>query len=374
VLQFTSHFYSGEIMDYIPVIEVSGSNYDCGVAIGKAMRDNIHENLRDYPAIIEHETGTGRDAAMDYVTRIIPVIEAYAPEVMEEMSGIAKGADVHLNDIVMLNARTELMSAPAITDTDIGECTSMTALGAATESGNVLMGQNWDWNSRVCHRTAVIVIVVPDQPRTVMFAEAGLVGKIGLNAAGVAVCANRLTSTDDKLQTGIPWHVQLRKVMMAENMHQAIKAVTAPARGASGMFMIAAREGEAITLETTPEDFGTQLPEDGIMTHSNHYLAPEMKSRDTGKSRATMTLIRHDRARRLLAEDKGKITIDSFKRVLTDHFSYPAAICRHPDETMPERDRSQTGASIIMDLDQSEMHFALGPPCQHEYKTVRVLR
>ncbi|MBT3906353.1 MAG: hypothetical protein HOB79_12330 [Rhodospirillaceae bacterium] len=359
-------------MEYVPVIEVSGSNYECGVAIGKALREQIHENLGDYPAIIEHETGIGLDAAKDYVLRIIPAIEDYAPELMEEMLGMAKGADLHLNDIVMLNARTELMSAPAISDTDIGECTSMTALGSATETGHVLIGQNWDWNSMVCHRTAVIAIAVPDQPRTVMFAEAGLVGKIGLNASGIAVCANRLTSSDDKLQTGIPWHVQLRKVMMADNMHHAIKAVTAPARGASGMFMIASRDGEAITLETTPTDFGTQLPENGIMTHSNHFLAPEMKTRDTGKSRSSMTLIRHDRARRLLAEDLGKISVDSFKRVLTDHFSYPAAICRHPDEAVAELDRSQTGASIIMDLDQSEMHIALGPPCQHEFKTIRV--
>lgn len=359
-------------MEYVPVIEVSGSNYDCGAAIGTALRGQILENLRDYPAIIEHETGITREEAMDYVQRIIPAIEDYAPELMEEMLGIAKGADLHLNDIVMLNARTELMSAPAVTSVDIGECTSMTALGAATDTGHVLIGQNWDWNSLVCHRVAVIAISVPDQPHTVMFAEAGLVGKIGLNASGIAVCANRLTSSDDKLQTGIPWHVQLRKVMMADNMHHAIKAVTTPARGASGMFMIASRDGEAVTLETTPTDFDTQLPEDGIMTHSNHFLAPEMKSRDTGKARSSMTLIRHDRARRLLAEDQGNISVDSFKRVLADHFSYPAAICRHPDKDLMEVDRSQTGASIIMDLDQFEMHIALGPPCQHEYKTVRV--
>ena len=39
----------------------------------------------------------------------LPVIEAFEPTYVEEMRGIAEGADVPFEEVVLLNARTEIL-------------------------------------------------------------------------------------------------------------------------------------------------------------------------------------------------------------------------------------------------------------------------
>lgn len=361
-------------MRTIPVIRAAGTPFQCGQTVGRALKDAIRANIPDYLDIFRHTAGAARDDVYAYARKLPPAIRAYAPNLLDEMQGLAAGAEVTFEDILVLNARTEIMAGIMAGKRGGGpdECTSIATLPEVTADGHMLMGQNWDWIVTVASRTALIEMAQPGQPRMLVFTEAGIVGKIGCNEHGIGVCANRLTSSHDKGEIGVPWHVQLRKAMAAPNMHRAIQAVVQPKRGASGMFMIGARGGEAIVLETTPADFASLLPEDGILTHSNHYLCPELKAVDTRKSGSALTLIRHDRARRLLARERGAITLDSYKRVLRDHFSYPQAICRHPDETDPLADRTLSAASILMDLDTGEMQIAAGPPCENEYRTLNV--
>lgn len=361
-------------MRTIPVIRASGTPFQCGETVGRALKDAIKANIPGYLDIFLHTAAAPRDDVYAYARKLPPVIEAYAPKLMEEMKGLAAGAEVTLEDILVLNARTEIMAGIMAGKRGGGpdECTSIAVLPEVTAEGHTLLGQNWDWITTVAERTALIQLEQEGHPRALVFTEAGIVGKIGCNEHGIGVGANRLTSSHDKGEIGIPWHIQLRKVMAAPNMHRAIQAVVQPKRGASGMFMIGARGGEALVLETTPDDFGSLLPEDGILTHSNHYLCPELKHVDTRKSGSALTLIRHARARRLMARESGTITLETYKRVLRDHFSYPQAICRHPDESDPLADRTMSAASILMDLDTGEMQIAAGPPCENEYQTLNV--
>ncbi len=134
--------------------------------------------------------------------------------------------------------------------------------------------------------------------------------------------------------------------------------------------LIGARGGGVIDIETAPNDFGYLLAEDGMLTHSNHFLSPELRAVDSRKGVSALTLIRHDRARRLLAKQAGAIEPESFMRVLRDHFSFPHAICRHIDEADAPHERMLSAASIIMDLDANEMFIASGPPCEHDYRKI----
>jgi len=362
-------------MKTIPVIHAAGTPFQCGETVGRALRDAIKANIPDYLDIFHHVAGAGRDDVYAYARKLPPAIQAYAPKLIDEMQGLAAGAGVTFEDILVLNARTEIMAGIMAGRKGGGpdECTSIATLPEVTANGHTLMGQNWDWIVTVASRTALIRLEQEGHPRALVFTEAGIVGKIGCNEHGIGVCANRLTSSHDKGEIGVPWHIQLRKAMAAPNMHRAIQAVVQPKRGASGMFMIGAKGGEAIVLETTPTDFGSLLPEDGILTHSNHYLCPELKAVDTRKSGSALTLIRHARARRLMARESGAITLESYKRVLRDHFSYPQAICRHADESDPLADRTLSAASILMDLDSGEMQIAAGPPCENDYQSLSVL-
>ena len=351
----------------IPFFAARGSAYECGQTIGRAMRPEIHSNLTDYGSIFLRMKGADSATVRAFALKLVPAIEAYSPMLVEEMRGLAQGSEVEFADIVALNARTEIMYGLGST-----ECTSLGVLSEFTQAGHTMIGENWDWKALVAERTAVLGLEQPGNPKVVVFTEAGFVGKIGLNDAGIGVCANLLGSAHDKGQIGVPFHVILRSVLSAPNLHKAIQAVTLAQRGSSGNYLIGARGGEIIDIEATPEAFDVILPQDGIIAHSNHFLSPDLQRVDTHRAKSTLTFIRHERARRLIARDSGQIRAESFMRVFRDHFSFPSAICRHEDPAQPATERTLSGASIIMDLDDGEMLVAAGPPCEHEYRRHRV--
>jgi isopenicillin-N N-acyltransferase like protein len=351
----------------IPFFSARGSAYECGQAIGRALRTDIHSNVADYAGIFLRTKGADSAAVRAFALKLVPAIEAYAPALVEEMRGLAQGAEAEFADIVALNARTEIMYGLGST-----ECTSLGVLPELTRAGHTMIGQNWDWKALVSGRTAVLGLEQPGHPRVLVFTEAGFVGKIGLNEAGIGVCANLLGSAHDKGQTGVPFHVILRAVLSAPNLHKAIQAVTLAQRGSSGNYLIGARGGEIIDIEATPEAFDVVLPQDGIIAHANHFLSPELQRVDTHRAESTLTFIRHERARRLFGHDRGQIDSESFMRVFRDHFSFPSAICRHEDPAQPAAERTISGASLIMDLEDGEILVAAGPPCEHEYRRHRV--
>ncbi|KAG1304922.1 hypothetical protein G6F62_015660 [Rhizopus arrhizus] len=84
----------------------------------------------------------------DYARRIGDFDERY----VEEMHGIAAGAGVAFEDIVMINARTEVMalaraqSSTAAADDEADDgCTGAILLPERRASGNLILAENWDW-------------------------------------------------------------------------------------------------------------------------------------------------------------------------------------------------------------------------------------
>jgi isopenicillin-N N-acyltransferase-like protein len=79
------------------------------------------------------------------------------------------------------------------------------------------------------------------------------------------------------------------------------------------------------------------------------------------------SLFRYHRAQRLLAMDTGHIDVASFRRVFTDHFSYPDSLCWHVNPKDDVHSHTKTIRSIIMDLTAGAMYLTEGNPCENDY-------
>src|SRR3546814_10393509 len=97
------------------------------------------------------------------------------------MRGIAEGAGRRFEEIVLLNARTEILKLAARPDLraklaaieDPDGCTGLVALPGATAAGRLIHAQNWDWKAE-CAETAVdLRIPRDDGPDTLPFTQAG---------------------------------------------------------------------------------------------------------------------------------------------------------------------------------------------------------
>ncbi len=350
-------------MNGFPLIEISGEPFERGVQHGEQTVDLIQFNLAGYWRLFEHDAGLDRSAASEQARRYLRPIEGYAPHLLEEMRGIAAGASVSLDDILALNCRTEILSMGTIPMRE--ECTALFVAPGATADGHTLVAQNWDWANVLRGGAVLLRIKQPGRPTVLTLTEAGMVGKIGFNSAGVGVVTNFLRH--DHRRVGVPFHLILREAINAPRLGLAVAAVYRDTRADSGNYLLAHADGEAIDFEAVPSDVGFLYPQDGLLVHTNHFVTPRLQAGDVGIVSSDHTLLRYGRATRLLRAQTGQITAETLKSIFRDHFNHPKSICRHPDPGQPEIERNATLASVIVDLTVGEMHVTAGEPCERKY-------
>ena len=354
-------------MDRFRLIEISGQPFERGLQYGEQTADLIQFNLAGYRRLFKHDAGLDWPEVLAQVHKYLRPIEGYAPHLLEEMRGIAEGASVSLDDILALNCRTEILSLGSISLRD--ECTALFVAPEASADGHALVAQNWDWADVLRGGTVLLRIEQPGLPTVLTLTEAGMVGKIGFNSAGVGVVTNFLRS--DHRRIGVPFHLILRKALDAPRLGLAVAAVYTGPRADSGNYLLAHAGGEALDLEATPSDVGFLYPQDGLLVHTNHFITPRLQAGDVGIVASDHTLLRYGRATRLLhAQQLGYITVETLKDIFRDHFNHPKSICRHPDPGQPEIERNATLASVILDLTAGEMYVTAGEPCENEYQRV----
>jgi len=354
----------------IPVISVKGNAYECGFQYGSQAKALIKKNVDAYFDMWRILWKAERARILDEAKGFISAIGNYDAGILEELEGIARGAELSLEEIIAINARYEINFSLGIApEYKCGGCTSAAALPEVTRDGHTIMGQNWDWLPRFKEFNVLLEVEQKGKPGLVTQPEAGVLSHRGMNSVGLGVCYNGLSSSLDKFSPGVPFLVILRAVLYADNYARSLKAVLGTKASISGNFFIAHRDGEAIDLEVSPAEVGCVYPEDGILTHSNHFLAllNRKDMADILKSLYPDTLFRYQRARQILEKDRGKIDVASFKRVFSDHFSHPTSICRHPDPALTGIKGWITLYSIIMDLSAGSLYVAEGPPCQTDY-------
>src|SRR5262249_44850804 len=145
-----------------------------------------------------------------------------------------------------------------------------------------------------------------------------------------------------------PFHVRCREILDAWTFDQALLPIVQTDRTCSTNFLIGHAEGEIIDIEATPDYCSYLYPEDGLITHANHLVAEKRVSSEFERI-APHSLYRAKRAERMLRQHRGAIGMDTIHTVLSDHFSMPASICRHPDTSLPESKRAISVAAIAID-------------------------
>ncbi len=349
-------------------IEVEGEAYERGRQYGARAARAIRQNIEVYLKLIAFHGSLDREAAYEAAAVFGPLLEAHAPDLLLEMRGIADGAGCELVEVLLINARSELMGTMG--ERVAGGCTALAAGPEVTSRGQVLLGQNWDWYTAVEPEPVLLRVRQPGKPEILTLCEAGQVAKIGMNGAGLGVGLNFLEHADRG--KGVPIHVILRQMLGCAHLGEAAREAYRVPRGGAANVPLAHAEGEILDLELTAADADYVYADDGWLVHANHFESPRLRGGDRGLATSRSTLARAARARRLLAGAAGRraVTLDTFHDVLSDHAYGAYAICRHADASEPALQQSATRASVVMDLTARTMYVAAGQPCQEEYRII----
>jgi predicted choloylglycine hydrolase len=358
-------------IESIPVIELKETDpKKRGRTYGEAAKGRIETIIAVYREIFHRTTGETWEETVDRGAPFILKAKAFAPDLLEEIQGIAEGADRAFEDIFLLNARSEILFNPQVL---AQECTTIAALPEATKSGDTLLAQNWDWYNQVMD-CQVILKVGPREgkPALITFTEAGQLAKIGMNAAGIGLVVNNLTS--DQPRPGVPWIFLTRRILESSYLAQALGYVLNTGRAHSINFLIGYAEGEAVNLETSPVEEHVVWPENGICVHTNHYLKPGINFRDLKPLRDPYlsTYLRCRRAHKRMAELKGDIDVQAIQNILKDHMDKPYSVCLHRNPSVESLLQIGTCLSIVMNLSRRQIHYTLGNPCRGEVQMLEL--
>lgn len=338
-----------------PLIEVSGSSYDMGYQHGAQIPDLIEK----YLFLIERITRKSRDELCKNAVRYIPLLEKLSPAFVEEVRGLAKGAGISFEEAVVCQLRGSAAVGP-----DSEACTSFALTGAATKDGNTFSGQNQDMGPDMA-TVGIVLWLKPNngRPRIANFTFAGQIGYHGMNSFGVAEFANAISGgkpyeSTGKRQPAINHYPIKRLMLEMKSVEECIHLYkTNPVNGPANSIMCDGA-GNIADLEIRPggviAEFKDEYP--NFIGHANHYVTAEFgdpQRDDTDSS----SYNRHRRLHELVKENWGNITVDTIKKILSDHEGDPRGICAHG------LNDSYTIAGYIADVEERVLHIRRGSGC-----------
>lgn len=363
-----------------PRIRVSGGPEERGRQYGELAGDRVRRSAEAYCLVFSEMAGLEWPEVQEMATQYVAAIEAFEPRYIQEMAGIAEGSGLSFEEIVALNVRTEIMySAKARaalgtrTATIPGECTCVGALPGATDTGHTLASQNWDWLLHAAETTVVLEVVQDQGPSIVTVVEAGLLGKMGFNSAGLAVLTNAIVSDLDIGTPGVPYHVCLRALLDAPNLTSALAVLQNVRRSSSANYLLLSRTGLALDIEARPGNYANLsilADERSVLIHSNHFIHRDTTWSDVGLWWMPDSPFRLLRMRQLLDAESEHVSVPLLQSAFADHVNHPLGICAHPDDSVGAIEQSATIASVIMDLDTSDLWLASGNPCGSSYQKI----
>jgi isopenicillin-N N-acyltransferase-like protein len=344
------------------LIELSGTPHERGIQYGRQAAREIANAVGHYGAQAA-ALGVDADRLARMVQEYLPVLENFDPGQVEEMHGIATGAGVSFEQIVLVNARTELLFQ--FTHRHPDGCTGVVVRPEATRDGQLIHAHNWDWKLESAAACVILRIRNSDGPDILTFTEAGALARFGFNSRGICVTANGLDCDRDYRRAGVPLALIRRKMLEQSHLALALRiAYCTPKSGSNNIIISHAASGLVYDFECAPDETFMVEPQNGLLVHANHWLSPVAltKLKECVMTDAPSTFYRQVRPREALTPKIGAITLDDVQAVMADDFESPWSICYPPRPSSPTDSTTfATVATLIMRPILGEMRVAMLP-------------
>jgi isopenicillin-N N-acyltransferase like protein len=303
----------------------------------------------------------------------LPVLEAYDAGLYQELLGIAEGAKVTPEEIVVSNHYTDLRDldpdpanwVPAPT-ADAPEAArggkgaeglggdGCSVLWAQAEAGRIL-AQTWDMHASAI--PYVMLLRVPEaegRPAASLLTVTGCLGMAGMNSARVAIAINNLFSTDATL--GVVWPAMVRRALH-ETTAEAARDVIARSPIGSGHHYFVADRRSAFAIEASGTRRKQVFANGTGYCHTNHCLDADIAARSKVPATST-TFDRMAWLERDLARQPVRDLADAWQRLGSED-GWPRSICTNLATPEAPHGAATCGA-IAMNLDTGELWIQQG--------------
>lgn len=344
----------------IRMVDVSGTSGQIGRKLGRECRPEVRSMVEDSKNRMRLKGRPWRDAVA-LASRFMPFAEEHDPEYLEWVEGYAEGSGHPVEDLMVVLCEGER-----------GFCTDLGVNGDQTRDGSVMLAHNEDWRATDADHVVLVRARPKKGPSFLAVTHGGLELMIGMNTSGICFTGNSVYPSDERL--GIPKLFLARKQLLARSIEDAMVAALPGGRASSYNTNLAHKSGEMYCIEGSATAHAAIYAADGYLVHTNHYLDPKMQAYEavfgTGDKSfdgCSGTLVRYNRALRLIRKSLGEVMAETLKGILRDHVNYPRSICAHPLASDPLHERYKTNFSVVFNLTESKMSICKGNPCKGEF-------
>jgi isopenicillin-N N-acyltransferase like protein len=378
-----------------PILDLHGAAFFRGKTTGQWAQRQVAGSVRCYAALFA-ACGIDWAEAQRRAAEFRDIIAQCGGGIIEEIEGIAAGSGFSVNEILALNCRTEILPPSflgmetvnsgqarrrnaALGLFDIGECTSLAVNGGRAANGHTRVAQNWDWiGFQRQHVLALRVRRDDSQPSFLTLTEAGIVAKIGVNEAGLAVGLNILRATNDREKLGVPVHIFQRMALDCADVNAVVALAQSTVFSASSNAILGDPSGRVCSLEYGPNGAAAVGPSDGVVAHTNHFCDSKL-----AQFQAPLTAMLTTEPRLLRAQQH----IDGWPQCIEDAhlqallrdesgdesgstMAKYGAICRSPDPSLPAELQVESVFGVIIDCDARTLWVAPDIPSKVEFEKI----
>ncbi|MBN3816152.1 peptidase C45 [Paraburkholderia sp. Se-20369] len=288
-------------------------------------------------------------------------LEAWCPDLADEVHGIADGAGLPRWQLASLNARTEILAtAPASAE---GECSTTVYAPAGAQAPRTL--QTWDWHDSLAPQGLLLKLATRRGHTVKLFAECGMLAKLGVNGAGLGLHFNILHHASDDGSAGVPVHAIARRLLEeATTVRDAIELARSARVSASTVLTVFSRhdaQPRAASIELSPAGTAIVVPRpDGWLLHTNHFLDRALGEGDCmPDSSTTRERFAHlnDVAERMTDAD-----VRTRAAAMCGAAGDRAVVCFHPDPSLLDTERWGTLLTVGIDTDGCALDYVAGNP------------
>lgn len=248
-----------EVRPFPAAFVVEGTAKERGHAYGSQFRDAIRDFLeREVFAAFVGKPAT-KEQMREYAAACGRVVRSECPMVADECDGIAAGAGLTFDDIMLINLHEEFYHRTPLPKH--GHCTAVAVGPADSGNGHAYVGQTWDWMASVAGKSRVTEWRRPGGVSVLAYGFPGMPVGAGVSAEGIALCwtSAALGEKGQSPRVGIPSYTLIAHLLAQKDMDAVIREAKKNKHAGWFTFVMADAAGRLVNIEGSPERVVVEL-------------------------------------------------------------------------------------------------------------------
>lgn len=298
----------------IPVLFLDGSPRDMGLEQGKALKKEIEDTVNGFiiGRVVKEQLGRNPEDLLEDIYRYVDIDK----DLKDEMKGIAEGAGVSYDHIVIANLLPVILSRQD--SASLHSCSLFAVEPSRSGDSRLVVGRNLDWAGSLGVKTVILVYQLRNGVSYLNITIPGIVSPLtAFNSDGIFFEENRNSSTEPLMEHRPAFPGIVRSLLGSnKTLDEFVASLTkTPRNVALNLTCASGREAKVVTIELGREDFALRNPEGGVLISTNHYLVPKMQK--IGVMPSDSSLARFGRLYQLSYGGE-TISIDDVKDIMKD--------------------------------------------------------